>query len=180
MTLNDYAKKRHERSVNTSWTNVQQGDERKDDHQMNEYCFIIVKPGGVRRGHVGDIISRLEQEGFQLLALKHLTLTRRQVTSHYWRWQREAWFDGLLAHMTSGPSVAIAALGDAQRLEELAGTTVPIEAEPGTWRRLYGVSITDNAVHTSSPGEGEIELRRFFQIRERYTLGMRAWWRRCA
>lgn len=147
---------------------------------MSEYCFIIVKPGGVRRGHVGDVIRDLEKEGFRLLALKHLTLTRRQVNSHYRQWQREGWFPGLLAHMTSGPSVVIAALGDAQRLEELAGTTAPIEAEPGTWRRLYGASITDNAVHTSSPGEGEIELRRFFPIHERYALGISAWWRRSA
>lgn len=147
---------------------------------MDEYCFVIVKPGGVRRGHVGDIISHLEEEGFELLALKHMTLSRSRAASHYWRWQREPWFTDLVAHMTSGPSVAIAVRGDGQKLERLTGTTVPAEAERGTLRALYGVTITDNAVHTSSPGEGERELRRFFPIHQRHALGFKAWWRRTA
>jgi nucleoside-diphosphate kinase len=147
---------------------------------MNEYCFVIVKPGGVRRGHVGDIISHLEEEGFELLALKHLTLSRRQATSHYRQWQQEPWFRGLLAHMISGPSVAVAVRGDEQKLARLVGTTDPAQSAPDTLRALYGVTITDNAVHTSSPGEGERELRRFFPIHQRYALGFNAWWRRSA
>jgi nucleoside-diphosphate kinase len=147
---------------------------------MREYCFIIIKPGGVRRGHVGEIISRLEHEDFDLLALKHLTLSRRQVRSHYRQWRNEPWFKDLLAHMTSGPSVAIAAMGDTEKLEVFVGETEAPTAAPGTLRRLYGLSITDNAVHSSSPGAGELELRRFFPIHQRFALGLPAWWRRSA
>lgn len=147
---------------------------------MDEYCFVIVKPGGVERGHVGHIIGRLEEEGFQLRALKRVTLTRRQVQSHYRVWRWEHWFKNLLAHMTSGPSVIIVAWGDATRLEEITGTTDPTRSAPGTLRNLCGVSITDNGLHTSSPGEGDIEMRRFFRIHQRFALGIDAWWRRAA
>ncbi len=145
-----------------------------------EYCLVIVKPGGLKRGHVGDIISRIEHEGFTLLSLKLLTMTRRQVRLHYGEWAQQPWFCKLLAHMTSGPSVVILLEGDCAKLERLVGKTDPTQAEPGTLRQLYGVSITDNGVHTSSPGLGDLEMRRFWSIHQRFALGLHAWWRRAA
>jgi nucleoside-diphosphate kinase len=134
----------------------------------NESTFVMVKPDGVRRGLVGDVISRFESKGLTLDKMRMLTIDDDLASRHYAEHVDKPFFGELSAFITSGPVVAMQWSGESAVgvARTLMGTTNPAEAAPGTIRGDFGVIITENIVHGSdSPTSAERELGLFFQDR---------------
>ena len=134
-----------------------------------ERTLILVKPDGVRRGLVGEVISRIESKGYQITDLKLMNPTRALLEEHYAEHKGKPFFDPLVEFMLSGPIVAMVAEG--QRVIEgfrsLAGVTDPTVAAPGTIRgdlaRDQGTKVVQNLVHGSeSPESANREIVIFF------------------
>ena len=134
-----------------------------------ERTLILVKPDGVRRGLVGEVISRIESKGYQITNLKLMNPTRALLEEHYAEHKGKPFFDPLVEFMLSGPIVAMVAEG--QRVIEgfrsLAGVTDPTVAAPGTIRgdlaRDQGTKVVQNLVHGSdSPESADREIAIFF------------------
>jgi len=125
----------------------------------------MVKPDGVRRGLVGEVISRFEDKGLALDRMRMLTIDMELASRHYAEHVDKPFFGELAEFITSGPVVAMqwsgeSAVGVARMM---MGTTNPAEAAPGTIRGDFGVIITENIVHGSdSPTSAERELGLFF------------------
>jgi nucleoside-diphosphate kinase len=114
-----------------------------------------VKPDGVQRGLVGDIIHRFEAKGFTLVGLKLLKVTRELAEQHYDVHKEKPFFAGLVEFITSGPVVAMVWEGDGvvATARKMIGATNPLTAELGTIRGDYGVSIGRNLIHGSDAVE---------------------------
>ena len=134
-----------------------------------ERTLILVKPDGVRRGLVGEVISRIESKGYQITDLKLMNPTRALLEEHYAEHKGKPFFDPLVEFMLSGPIVAMVAEG--QRVIEgfrsLAGVSDPTVAAPGTIRgdlaRDQGTKVVQNLVHGSdSPESANREIAIFF------------------
>ena len=134
-----------------------------------ERTLILVKPDGVRRGLVGEVISRIESKGYQITDLKLINPTRALLEEHYAEHKGKPFFEPLVEFMLSGPIVAMVAEG--QRVIEgfrsLAGVTDPTVAAPGTIRgdlaRDQGTKVVQNLVHGSdSPESANREIAIFF------------------
>ncbi len=134
-----------------------------------ERTLILVKPDGVRRGLVGQVISRIESKGYQITDLKLMNPTRALLEEHYAEHKGKPFFEPLVEFMLSGPIVAMVAEG--QRVIEgfrsLAGVTDPTVAAPGTIRgdlaRDQGTKVVQNLVHGSdSPESANREIAIFF------------------
>ncbi len=128
----------------------------------------MVKPDGVRRGLVGEVVSRLEHKGLTLDKMRMLTIDDDLASRHYAEHADKPFFGELVAFITSGPVVAMQWSGESAVVvaRTLMGTTNPAEASPGTIRGDFGLIITENIVHGSdSPTSAERELRLFFQDR---------------
>lgn len=135
-----------------------------------ERTLILVKPDGVRRGLVGEVISRVEKKGYTISALKMMNADRALLTEHYAEHEGKPFFEPLVEFMLSGPIVAIVAEGNRviEGFRKLAGTTDPTTAEPGTIRgdlaRDQGTKVVQNIVHGSdSPESAEREISIFFK-----------------
>ena len=113
--------------------------------------FIMVKPDGVQRAHIGDIITRMERVGLKIVAMKILQVTREQAEKHYAVHEDKPFYAGLIKYITSGPSVAIVVEGwDAvKHARRLVGATDPHNAIPGSIRGDYGLDIQRNIVHAA-------------------------------
>jgi nucleoside-diphosphate kinase len=130
-----------------------------------EHTFVMVKPDGVGRGLVGEVISRFERKGLVLERMRLLTIATAMAQEHYGEHVDKPFFDELVAFITSGPVVAMEWSGpDAIRIARtLMGPTDPVEAPPGTIRGDFGTVISENIVHGSdSPASAERELGLFF------------------
>ncbi len=134
-----------------------------------EKTLILVKPDGVRRGLVGEVISRVENKGYKVTNLRMLTADRALLTKHYEEHQGKPFFEPLLEFMSSGPIVAMIAEGEQviQGFRKLAGATDPTQAEPGTIRgdlaRDMGTKVIQNIVHGSDSKESaEREIKIYF------------------
>lgn len=136
---------------------------------MSKRTFTIVKPDSVEKGNFGKIIAHLEDEGFKILGLKRVHLTRAQAEGFYAVHRERPFFADLVKYMTSGP-VYVAALereNAMAHLRAVMGATDPAKADEGTIRKLYGESIERNAIHGSdSPENAEIEIAFFFSTAE--------------
>lgn len=127
--------------------------------------FIMVKPDGVRRGLIGEIISRFERTGLTLDKIRVLTIDEDLARRHYAEHVEKPFFPELLAFITSGPVVAMQWSGEnaVAVARKIMGATNPQEAEPGTIRGDYGLVVTENLVHGSdSPESAARELALFF------------------
>jgi nucleoside-diphosphate kinase len=127
--------------------------------------FIMVKPDGVRRGLVGEVITRMEHKGLQLEAMRMLTIGDELAARHYAEHTERPFFADLVAFITSGPVVAMQWSGESAVVvaRTLMGDTDPVEAAPGTIRGDFAIEITENIVHGSdSPASAERELALFF------------------
>ncbi|HEY6727346.1 MAG TPA: nucleoside-diphosphate kinase [Polyangiaceae bacterium] len=125
----------------------------------------IIKPDAVEKGLQGAIIARLQEEGFSILGLRQLRLTRQQAEGFYAVHKERPFFQELCAFMTRSPIVVIALERDdaVQHYRKVIGATDPAKAEAGTIRKLYGASVSENAVHGSDSEEnGRIECSYFF------------------
>jgi len=120
-----------------------------------ERTFIMVKPDGVQRGLVGELISKWERRGFKLLACKLFTPSSEVVTNHYDEHKTKSFFPGLLNFMTSGPVVAMVWEGKniVKISRDMIGATNPLNATPGTVRGDYCVTVGKNVIHGSDSVE---------------------------
>ena len=137
--------------------------------QKLERTLILVKPDGIRRSLVGEVINRVENKGYQVVALKMITPTREILAKHYAEHEGKPFYEPLLELMLSGPIVSMIAEGNRviEGFRKLAGTTDPTTAEPGTIRgdlaRDQGTKVVQNIVHGSdSPESAEREISIFF------------------
>jgi nucleoside-diphosphate kinase len=130
-----------------------------------EHTFVMVKPDGVRRGLVGEVIGRLERKGLTLERMRLLTIDEDLAGRHYAEHRAKPFFGELVAFITSGPVVAMEWSGPkaVSIVRTLMGPTNPAEAPPGTLRGDFGTIITENIVHGSdSPESAGRELGLFF------------------
>ncbi|MEA3510216.1 MAG: nucleoside-diphosphate kinase [Actinomycetota bacterium] len=130
-----------------------------------ESTYVMVKPDGVRRGLVGEVISRFESKGLTLDKMRMLTIDDDLASQHYAEHVDKPFFGELVAFITSGPVVAMQWSGESAVAvaRTLMGTTHPAEAPPGTIRGDFGVIITENIVHGSdSVTSAERELGLYF------------------
>ena len=124
-----------------------------------ERTLILVKPDGVRRGLVGQVISRIESKGYQITDLKLMNATRPLLEEHYAEHKGKPFFEPLVEFMLSGPIVAMVAEGERviEGFRSLAGLTDPTVAAPGTIRgdlaRDQGTKVVQNLVHGSDSTE---------------------------
>ena len=125
----------------------------------SESTLILIKPDGVRRALVGEIISRVEAKGYVIDAVKMLSPERKTLEAHYAEHHGKPFYEPLLEFMSSGPIVAIIASGNRviEGFRSLAGTTDPTVAAPGTIRgdlaRNQGTKVVQNLVHGSDSPE---------------------------
>lgn len=113
--------------------------------------FVMIKPDGVRRGLVGEVIRRFENKGLRIRALKLLQVSPELAAAHYLEHRDKPFYGELLSFITSGPSVPMVLEGrDAVAVARtLMGATDPAQAQPGTIRGDFGFEITENIVHGS-------------------------------
>lgn len=135
----------------------------------SQQTLILVKPDGVKRGLVGEVIARVERKGYKVSNLKMLNADRELLAKHYAEHEGKPFYEPLLEFMMSGPIVAMVAEGERviEGFRKLAGTTDPTTAEPGTIRgdlaRDMGTKVVQNIVHGSdSPESAEREIKIFF------------------
>ena len=125
----------------------------------------IIKPDAVEKGLQGSIIGRLQEEGFTILGLRQLSLTRKQAEGFYAVHRERPFFQELCEFMSRGSIVVMALERDnaVQHYRKVIGATDPAKADAGTIRKLYGASVSENAVHGSDSEEnGRIECAYFF------------------
>ncbi|NBO16355.1 MAG: nucleoside-diphosphate kinase [Actinobacteria bacterium] len=134
-----------------------------------EQTLILVKPDGVKRGLVGEVIARVERKGYKITNLRMLTADRNLLAKHYAEHEGKPFYEPLMEFMASGPIVAMVAEGERviEGFRKLAGATDPTTAEPGTIRgdlaRDQGTKVVQNIVHGSdSPESASREIKIFF------------------
>ena len=132
---------------------------------MTERTLVLVKPDGVRRGLIGEVLSRIERKGLQIAAMDMRVIARETAETHYGEHVGRPFFPSLIVFITSGPLVALVVQGpraiDAFR--GLAGATDPVQAGAGTIRGDYALDVQQNLVHGSdSPDSAEREIKIFF------------------
>ncbi len=111
--------------------------------------FVMIKPDGVRRGLIGEIISRFERKGFTISNMQMMHPSRNLVEEHYQDHKGKIFFDKLVGFVTSGPVVAMIMEGNIETARAVVGTTTPWEAARGTIRGDLASSIRENLVHCS-------------------------------
>ena len=136
----------------------------------NEKSLVLVKPDGVARGLVGEVIARIEAKGYKISALRMLQADRALLEKHYAEHKGKPFFEPLVEFMMSGPIVALVAEGNRviEGFRSLAGVTDPTVAAPGTIRgdlaRDQGTKVVQNIVHGSdSPESAAREIAIFFE-----------------
>jgi len=130
-----------------------------------ERTFVMIKPDGVRRRLVGEIIRRFEARGFNIVALKLITPSKELAEKHYAAHKGKPFYDGLVEFITSGPVVAmVLEADDAVRLvRNMMGSLKPAEAQPGTIRGDYTTEVRQNLIHgADSPESAECEIALWF------------------
>jgi nucleoside-diphosphate kinase len=130
-----------------------------------ERTLVLVKPDAVGRGLVGEVLDRLERRGLRLIALELRTLDRETAEKHYAEHRGKAFFDSLIAFITSGPLVAAVVEGPRaiEAWRAMMGPTDPVKAPSGTVRGDFGLIVTHNLVHGSdSPEAAGREVALFF------------------
>jgi nucleoside-diphosphate kinase len=137
-----------------------------------ERTFLAIKPDGVQRGLVGEIIRRFETKGFTLVGLKFLQPTKELAESHYAVHKERPFFPGLVEFITSGPIVAMVWEGDGviASARKMIGATKPLESEPGTIRGDFGINVGRNIIHGSdAPETAQNEIALWFKSEELVT-----------
>ncbi|MEO1144771.1 MAG: nucleoside-diphosphate kinase [Cyanobacteria bacterium J06638_20] len=130
-----------------------------------EKTFIAIKPDGVQRGLVGEIVGRFEKKGFTLVGLKLMQVSKELAETHYGVHKERPFFAGLVEFITSGPVVAMVWEGDGviAAARKLIGATNPLTAEPGTIRGDFGANIGRNIIHGSdAPETAQQEIALWF------------------
>ncbi len=140
-----------------------------------ERTFVMVKPDGVQRGLIGEVIRRLENRGLRLVAAKFMQVSRELAERHYAVHRGKPFYEGLIAYITSGPVMAMVWEGPQAiaAVRQTMGATRPTEAAPGTIRHDFGLEIGRNLTHASDgPETAAFEIDLWFRPDELVT------WRR--
>jgi nucleoside-diphosphate kinase len=136
---------------------------------MKERTLSIIKPDGVGKGLIGEVIKRFERAGFRIVAMKMIHLSREQAEGFYHVHKGHSYFEGLTEFMVSGPSVVMVLEGEdvVARSRELMGATDPKNAAEGTIRKDFATDGRRNVVHGSdSPDAAAFEIGYFFNALE--------------
>jgi nucleoside-diphosphate kinase len=139
-----------------------------------ERTLVLIKPDGVQRALVGEIVGRFERKGLKLVGLRMLDVSRELAERHYAVHAGKHFYAGLVEFITSGPVAAVALEGpDAIAVvRRMVGRTMPNEAEPGTIRGDLGISGLRNLIHASdAPETATSELAMWFEPAELVTYG---------
>ncbi len=131
-----------------------------------ERTYVMLKPDAVKRGLMGEIISRIERKGYRFADMKLMTLTEEILKEHYAHVADKPFFPGMVEYMTSGPVLAMIVEGEnaVAGVRQLMGATKFEDALAGTIRGDYATSTTENLVHGSDSVENAmIEIQRFFR-----------------
>lgn len=134
-----------------------------------ERTYAMVKPDGVKRGLVGEVVSRLENRGFKIVGMKLMQISREVAETHYGEHKGKPFFDDLVSFITSSPVVAMVVEGENAIAEwrKMMGATNPKDAAPGTLRGDFASTIDENVVHGSdAPATAEREIGIFFEEQE--------------
>ena len=123
--------------------------------------YSMIKPDGVRNGHIGEIINRFERAGLKIERMELGMVTPEQAKANYAEHEGKPFYDGLIAYITSGPVLNMVVSG--AKCRSLMGATNPAEAAPGTIRGDFGLIMDENVIHGSdSPESAEREIGIFF------------------
>ena len=131
-----------------------------------EKSLVLVKPDGVQRGLVGEVISRLERRGLRLVAAKFIQVSRELAETHYAIHKGKPFYDGLIKYITSAPVMAMAWEGPnaVAAIRQTMGATRPTEAAPGSIRHDFALEVVRNLTHASDSVEnGEKEVALWFK-----------------
>ena len=134
-----------------------------------ERTFVMIKPDGVQRGLVGEILSRFEKKGFKIVAAKFGILSDSTVDEHYAEHLSKPFYPGMKAYITSGPVFRFVLEGEnvVAAVRKMNGATNPAEAEPGTVRGDYALTIGRNVIHAAdSPESAKREISIHFKESE--------------
>lgn len=131
-----------------------------------EHTLVLVKPDGVQRGLMGEVISRLERRGLRLIAAKFLNVSQELAETHYAIHKGKPFYDGLIRYITSAPVMAMVWEGPnaVAAVRQTMGSTRPTEAAPGSLRHDYALEVGRNLTHGSdSPENGVKEVELWFR-----------------
>src|SRR5512144_2697542 len=131
-----------------------------------ERTLVMVKPDGVQRGLIGEVISRLERRGLRLVAAKFMQVSRELAERHYAVHKGKQFYDGLISYITSAPVMAMVWEGPnaVSAVRQTMGTTRPTEAAPGTLRHDFALEVGRNLTHASDePANAEKEVALWFK-----------------
>ena len=131
-----------------------------------EQTLVLVKPDGVQRGLIGEIISRLEKRGLRLAAAKFMAVSQELAETHYAIHKGKPFYEGLIRYITSSPVMAMVWEGPnaVAAVRQTMGATRPLEAAPGTIRHDFGLEVGRNLTHASDSVEnGKKEIALWFK-----------------
>lgn len=134
-----------------------------------ERTLVFVKPDGVQRGLVGEIIARLERRGLRLVAAKFMAVSQELAEEHYAIHKGKPFYDGLIQYITSAPVMAMVweGPGAVAAVRQTMGATRPYEAAPGSVRHDFALEVGRNITHASdSPENGQKEIELWFKPEE--------------
>ena len=132
---------------------------------MIEETYTMIKPGGVRNGHIGEIVNRFERVGLTVERMELGMVTEELAKANYAEHEGKPFYDGLIAYITSGPVVKMVVSGEnaVATVRKLMGATNPADAAPGTIRGDFGLTMDENVIHGSdSVASAEREIGVFF------------------
>lgn len=139
-----------------------------------ERTLVLIKPDGVQRGLIGEVISRLERRGLRLVGAKFLHVSLELAETHYAIHKGKPFYDGLIAYITSAPVMAMVweGPGAVAAVRQTMGATRPIEAAPGSVRHDFALEVGRNLTHASdSVDNGQAEVALWFSEAELVTWG---------
>jgi nucleoside-diphosphate kinase len=131
-----------------------------------ETTLVLVKPDGVQRGLIGEIIARLEHRGLKLMGAKYLQVSQELAETHYAVHKGKPFYEGLIRYITSAPVMAMVWAGPnaVAAVRQTMGATRPTEAAPGTIRHDYALEVGRNLTHASdSPENAQTEINLWFK-----------------
>ena len=137
-----------------------------------ERTLVLIKPDGVQRGLIGEIIARLERRGLRIVGAKFLLVSQELAQTHYAIHKGKPFYDGLIAYITSAPVMAMVLEGPnaITAVRQTMGATLPTEAAPGSVRHDFGLEVGRNLTHASDSVEnGQIEVSLWFTDQELVT-----------
>ena len=130
-----------------------------------EKTYTMIKPDGVRNGHIGEIVNRFERAGLAIEQMKLEMVTPEQAKANYAEHEGKPFYEGLISYITSGPVVKMVVSGEGAvaKVRTLMGATNPADAAPGTIRGDFGLVMDENVIHGSdSVASAEREISIFF------------------